>query len=124
MKFLCIVVLGLLCGCASVTTKRSDNGSTPSVLNVVDYGAVGDGKTNCTASLQRAIDACAGNGGGTVVVPAGKYVTGTLWMRSHINLYIDSGATLLGSQNVEDFPYWTSKWEGDGVTGETVRHWQ
>src|SRR5690242_11326699 len=82
-----------------------------STFNVRDFGAIPDGQTTTTKQLQAAIDAAAKAGGGTVLVPAGNYVTGTLWLRSNINLCIDAGATLLGSQNEDDFPMWTSKWE-------------
>jgi len=73
-------------------------------LNVRECGAIGDGQTPCTASIQRAIDRCAESGGGTVLVPSGGYVTGSLWMRSNVTLHLDSGARLLGSQNAADYP--------------------
>lgn len=82
------------------------------MVNVKNYGAVGDGEANDTKALQGAIDAAAEGGGGTVVVPAGKYVTGSLFLKSNINLHLEAGAVLLGSQNVEDFPLWRSEWEG------------
>src|SRR5262245_64362343 len=84
-------------------------------INVRDFGAIADGKSPTTRHLQAAIDSCADSGGGTVHVPAGRYVTGTLWMRSNVTLHLDAGATLLGSQNMDDFPIWTSKWEGPSV---------
>lgn len=77
-----------------------------------ELGAVGDGATLCTAVLQRCIDTVAAGGGGTVLVPAGQYVTGTLWMRSNVTLHLEAGATLLGAQDVDAFPLWSSKWEG------------
>jgi polygalacturonase len=83
--------------------------------NVEQFGAIPNGETNTTAHLQAAIDACAKAGGGTVVIPAGRYVTGTLWMKSNVTLHLEAGATLLGSQNFDDFPKWSSKWEGPGV---------
>jgi polygalacturonase len=90
--------------------------STIAAYNVRQhFGAAGDGETNATAQLQAAIDACGGAGGGTVRVPPGGYVTGTLWMRSGVTLHLDAGATLLGSQRVEDFPVWHSEWEGSAV---------
>lgn len=84
-------------------------------VNVRDFGATGDGKTLDTSRLQAAIDSCAASGGGTVLVPAGEYVTGTLWMRSNITLHLEAGATLLGSENFDDFPLWRSRWEGKKV---------
>jgi len=89
--------------------------TSSSIFNVCDFGAIADGDTSTTRHLQSAIDAAAKSGGGTVFVPAGKYVTGTLWLRSNITLHLDAGAVLLGSQKMDDFPVWTSRWEGPGV---------
>ena len=83
-----------------------------STFNVLDYGATGDGQTLDTAALQAAIEACSRAGGGTVYVPAGQYVTGSLFLKSHITLYLEAGSTLLGSQNVADYPPVESRWEG------------
>lgn len=83
---------------------------------VNELGAVGDGTTDCTHAIQRAIDTASGGGGGMVYFPAGRYVTGTLWMRSHVTLMIEPGAVLLGAQDVNAFPEWTPKWEGPGST--------
>src|SRR5947208_3583932 len=80
--------------------------------DITQFGAVGDGKTLCTAATQKAIDTAAERGGGTVVVPAGTFVTGTLWMRSNIALHLEPGATLLGAQDVAAFSIWTPAWEG------------
>jgi hypothetical protein len=79
---------------------------------VTDHGAICDGSTNSAASIQRTIDLVASAGGGTVVIPAGSYVSGTLWMRSHVTLFLEAGATLLGSERFDDYPVWDSAWEG------------
>ena len=71
--------------------------------NVCDYGARGDGVTKDTRSIQSAIDATAASGGGTVHVPPGTYLTGTLFLRSHITLHLEAGATLLGSPDRADY---------------------
>lgn len=68
-----------------------------------DYGAVGDTTRLSTVAIQRAIDACAEAGGGRVVVPAGQYKTGTLVLRSHVNLHLEAGATLYGSTSLADY---------------------
>ena len=65
-------------------------------VNVLETGAIADGSAVSTASIQRAIDLCSQRGGGTVFIPAGKYVSGTLWMHSNITLHLDSGAVLFG----------------------------
>lgn len=71
--------------------------------NILDYGAVADGATLCTAAIQTAIDACHQNGGGTVEVPSGTFKTGTLWLKSHVELHLCHGATLLASENQDDY---------------------
>src|SRR5262249_28481439 len=83
--------------------------------NVLDFGALPDGETLTTKQIQRAIDTCGTLGGGTVLIPSGNYVTGTLWLRSNLTLHLEAGATLLGSQNFDAFPKWSSQWEGPGV---------
>jgi parallel beta-helix repeat protein len=74
------------------------------VYNPVDYGAVPDGQTLCTASIQKAIDVCAANDGGVVRLSGGKFLSGTIFMKSNITLEIAEGSTLLGSTNLEDYP--------------------
>lgn len=81
-------------------------------VQITEYGAIDDGKTRCTAAIQRAIDACNAAGGGTVIVPAGTFVTGTLWLRSNLTLHLEAGATLLGAPDAAEFPVWTPAWEG------------
>jgi polygalacturonase len=73
------------------------------IFNVKSFGATGDGSRLETTALQRAIDACHENAGGTVLVPAGSYITGTLKLRSHVTLRLESGAVLLGSQDLADY---------------------
>ena len=76
------------------------------------FGAVGDGKTLSTAGLQRAIDACGAAGGGMVLVPPGRYLTGALFLRSNLHLHVAAGATLLATQRFADFPAIAGRWEG------------
>lgn len=84
-------------------------------LSVRECGALGDGVATDTAALQRVIDRAAEHGGGTVVVPPGRYVTGALRLRSRVTLHLEAGAILLASENPADFPLGTSTWEGDGI---------
>jgi len=79
-------------------------------FNAVDYGAVADGKTLCTKALQKAVDECAAAGGGTVYFPAGKYLSGAIFLKSNVTLHIGEGATLLASTNFEDFPPFKPRW--------------
>ena len=63
-----------------------------------------DGQTLCTEPIQKAIDACAVAGGGTVWMSAGTYRSGTLFMKSDVTLHLTPGSTLLGSTNLADYP--------------------
>jgi polygalacturonase len=76
----------------------------PVTFNVTDYGAKGDGSTMNTKYIQSAIDECARTGGGTVYFPAGRFVTGTLFLKSHVTIFLEAGAVLEGSKNLNDYP--------------------
>ncbi len=82
------------------------------VINVHASGAVGDGRTLETRSLQAALDICRQQDGGTVFIPAGRYLTGTLFLHSNTTLHLDSGAVLLGSEDPADYPVMPGRWEG------------
>lgn len=84
-------------------------------VNVLDFGAVRDGSRLTTEAIQAAIDAAAAAGGGRVVIPAGKYLSGSIRLRSNIELYLDAGATLVGATDVKAFPLIQSRWEGPRV---------
>lgn len=71
--------------------------------DITEFGAVADGTTLNTAPIQRTIDACAETGGGTVVVPPGRFLTGTLQLRSFVTLWLEPGSVLLGSTRMEDY---------------------
>jgi polygalacturonase len=68
------------------------------------YRVSPDGSRLQTKDLQAAIDTCAKSGGGTVYFPPGRYLSGTLFLRSNVTLHLDAGATLLGSSNLADYP--------------------
>ena len=73
------------------------------IFNILDFGAIGDGKTLNTAFINNAINACASAGGGMVYVPPGVYLSGTVILKSNVTLYLEAGATLLGSTNIADY---------------------
>ena len=77
--------------------------SSQRVFNVLDYGAVGDGRTLDTAALNKAIEACSEASGVQVLVPPGRYLSGTVHLKSHITLYLAAGATLLGTTNLNEY---------------------
>ena len=74
------------------------------VFSVNDYGAVNDGETAATKAIQAAIDACAAKGGGIVTFNPGQYLTGSIFVKEGVNLRIDKGVTILGSQDISDYP--------------------
>ena len=68
-------------------------------FNITKYGAIGDGETVNTTAIQKAIDNASEAGGGKVLVPAGQFVTGALFLKSNTELHLEKGARLLGSTN-------------------------
>ena len=72
-------------------------------FNIVKYGAVSDTTKLSTKALQRAIDICSAAGGGRVVVPAGSYKIGSIFLKSNVHLHLERGATLYGSTKLEDY---------------------
>jgi polygalacturonase len=87
-----------------------DTKSLSELFDITDYGAVGDGKTLNTEAIQNAIDHC--TPGGKVYVPKGVFVTGALYLKSDMTLYLEEGSRLLGSDNLEDFPVMQYRFEG------------
>lgn len=71
---------------------------------VTDFGAVGDATTNSTQAINQAIATCSKNGGGTVIVPAGMYITAQIEMKSNVNLHLNTGAMIVFSPNIDDYP--------------------
>ncbi len=69
------------------------------VYNVRDHGATGKKADDATPAIQKAIDACAAAGGGTVYLPPGEYTSGTLHLRSHVRFHVEGGATLFASKD-------------------------
>jgi polygalacturonase len=104
----------LLSGAAGLTAAGEANAQSarPSVAknelgagvyNVRDFGATGGGKTLDTAAIQAAIDACYRDGGGTVLLPAGVFHTGTLELKSNVTFHIAAGGKLLGSADGKQY---------------------
>jgi polygalacturonase len=79
---------------------------------ITDFGAKGDGVTKNTNAFKKAIEACNKNGGGRVVVPAGKFLTGPIYLKSNVSLYLKDYATIVFSRDSKDYPLVLSRWEG------------
>ncbi len=73
------------------------------VFDVRESGARGDGKSRDTASIQKAVDACAQAGGGTVYLSPGTYLSGTVVLKDNVTFHLEAGATLLGSTDLADY---------------------
>jgi polygalacturonase len=73
------------------------------IYNIARYGALADGKTNNTTAIQKAIDEASAQGGGRVLVPSGKFITGVIHIKSNVELHLDKDAFLLGSPVRADY---------------------
>jgi len=97
---------------------RANDAAPGDYFNVRAYGALGDGTNLDSPAINKAIDAAAAAGGGTVFVPAGTYLSGSIHLQSNIHLFIDAGATILGApQNLNAYDFtepWTNNPYQDG----------
>jgi polygalacturonase len=89
------------------------------IFNIKDYGATGRKSGDARPAIQKAIDAAGASGGGTVYLPPGEYTSGTLHLRSHVRLLIDSGATLYASLDSKAFDK-AALLYGEGVDNITI----
>ncbi|UTW63808.1 glycoside hydrolase family 28 protein [bacterium SCSIO 12741] len=80
-------------------------------LNILDFGAVGDGQTLNTKAIQLAVDKAHEQGGGRVVVPAGDFLSGTIILKSNVELHLEKKATILGSTNQDHYQK-LNRWKG------------
>ena len=81
-------------------------------LVVTDFGAIGDGQTLNTKSIQNAIDEAANKGGGVIIIPKGRFLTGALFFKPRTHLHVSEDGMLLGSDDIANFPIMPSRMEG------------
>jgi len=126
-----MVIIGLTESCKS---KSSKNNSTSNAwdysheilaqikapvfpenqVTITDFGAVGDSITDCTQAIKDAIEKCVLQGGGTVLVPKGVFLTGAIHFKNNIKLHLEEGATLLFSKNYSHYlPLVKTRFEGN-----------
>lgn len=114
---------------AQAADPGPEHATAGKLFNVLDYGATGDGVMLDTAGINKAIEACS-KSGGQVLFPPGRYLSGTVRLRSHVNLHLTSGAVLIGTTNLSEYhpPQVPSympearwgKWHRGLIIGESV----
>lgn len=92
-------------------TRVPDLSELVTPYNITDFGAKADGNIY-TKEIQSAIDTAHANGGGVIVIPKGKFTSGALFFKSGVNLYLEEGATLMGSDDICDYPLCQTRIEG------------
>ena len=80
-----------------ISLTNAVNAKPTTFFNVKDYGAMGDGVNLDSKAINKAIEAAAGAGGGTVYLPAGNYLSGSIHLKSNISLFLDQGARLIAA---------------------------
>lgn len=99
-----LAAMGLMAvGSPLLAAPDIKNGRKFQIFSILDFGAIGDGKSLNTTFINNAINACASAGGGMVYMPPGVYLSGTAILKSNVTLYLEAGATLLGSTNLADY---------------------
>ena len=101
-----------------------------SKFDIRETGAKGDGQALDTVAIQKSLDDCAASGGGTVVFPPGRYLSGTIHLRTGVTLHLEAGARLIGTTNLADYAQPTppafmpeakwGKWHRGLIVGENV----
>jgi hypothetical protein len=96
-----ITFILVCCQLVCATSRPAPPGATGgATFSVRDYGAIGDGVALDTAPINRALEACSLAGGGQVRFPPGRYLSGTIHLRSHLTLFLEPGATIIGTTNL------------------------
>jgi polygalacturonase len=92
-------VVGSIVPDVHAASHAPSSSAGPGIFDVRSYGAVGDGKAVDTPAINKAIDAAAAAGGGTVVFPAGTWLSFSIHMKSHVGLYLAQGATIVAAES-------------------------
>ena len=96
----------------AAAAAAQSGGELPKRFVISDFGAVADAKTVNTAAIQATIDKCAASGGGVVVVPKGTFLSGAIFLKQGVNLYVEKDGVLKGTTNIDDYPMIQTRWEG------------
>jgi polygalacturonase len=97
------LAVGGVLGAAGAADVPVQAPASTAAYNIRQFGAKGNGAANDTKAIQAAIDQCHGAGGGMVLLPAGTFLSGSLHLKSKVELHLEHAATLLGSPNKDDY---------------------
>jgi hypothetical protein len=95
----------LLLSAALLAMPRQVIAAERGLFDVRNYGAVGDGKTPDTAAINKAVEVCTQAGGGQVRLTPGRYLSGTVHLKSHVTLFLEAGATLVGTTDLGQYQH-------------------
>ncbi len=113
IKCIIILVFLLLNVCASPAVDVESKSKPTKRYVITDYGAVDDGKTVNTKAIQSAIDKCAADGGGVLIVPKGTFLTGSVFFKQGVDLLLEKEGVLKGTVEPNDYPQVDTRWEGE-----------
>lgn len=114
MNRLCLFVPSLV---LALVTGLSSSMAEAKEFDIRTFGATGNGTANDTIAFQKTLDACAAGGGGTVIVPDGHYLIGSVVMGNNTTIRLEHGAELIASPDISDYPLSRVRFEGEFVPG-------
>ena len=91
--------------------------------NIIDFGAIGDGKTINTTYIQSAIDAAATKGGGRVIIPSGRFLSSSILLKSDVELHLLKDAVLMGVVSQDNYikiAFWRALIQADGQKNVSI----
>lgn len=112
ISFISLLIL-LICTSIPFAEETSAQNLLNNVFNIKDYGAINDGIVENTEVFKKVMEICVAAGGGTIIVPAGEYLTGPIHFKSNITLHLDAGSIIKFSTDFDDyFPLVKSRFQG------------
>ncbi|MCK9560652.1 MAG: glycoside hydrolase family 28 protein [Candidatus Marinimicrobia bacterium] len=126
LNLVIFILLGLIFTCGTAQTSAVGWDQVPAILekivppkfnnkdfDITKFGAIGNGKFDCTQAFVRAVEACHQAGGGRVIVPSGEFLTGAIQLKSNVNLHVTGEGVILFSKDTRKFlPVVYTRFEG------------